>query len=184
MKKIGPSLVTHHFRWAVDSLLIVVAGCGATTDGSKMGDLPDASSDGANCRPTAGADDSGGAAACSLPFDPGPCQAAFPVFAFVDGACVERVYGGCAGNANRFFLVEHCMVACEGRPDPCGCPPGRVARRICVQCGITGGCEQAEVCAKTCTEPSECSRPYGCFDGACQVAACDVPIFSNPPTSE
>jgi hypothetical protein len=128
MKRIGPSLVTHHFRWAVDSLLIMVAGCGTTTDDSKMGDLPDASSDSVDCRPTASADDSGGATACSLPFDPGPCHAAFPVFAFVDGACVERVYGGCEGNANRFPLLERCMVACEGRPDPCGCPPGRVAK--------------------------------------------------------
>src|SRR5262245_16714450 len=43
-----------------------------------------------------------GAAACALPFDPGPCRAAIPVFAYVDGACVQRVYGGCDGNANRF----------------------------------------------------------------------------------
>jgi hypothetical protein len=183
--KNGLSLVTHHFRWAVcASLSIMVAGCGAKTGGGGTGDLPDASPDGAGCRPAASVHDSGGATACSLPFDPGPCQAAFPVFAFVDGVCVERVYGGCGGNTNRFPLLEQCMAACEGRPEPCGCPPGRIAKRICVECGIAGGCEQAEVCAKTCAAPSDCSRPYGCFEGVCEVGPCVVPIFSNPPTSE
>jgi hypothetical protein len=51
---------------------------------------------------------------CSLPFEAGSCEARIPVFAFVDGACVERIYGGCGGNANRFQTVEECTAECEG----------------------------------------------------------------------
>jgi hypothetical protein len=51
---------------------------------------------------------------CRLPFDPGPCDAAIAVFAFFDGACVERTYGGCEGNDNRFPTIEDCVQACGG----------------------------------------------------------------------
>ncbi len=43
-----------------------------------------------------------GAIVCSLPFEAGPCDAAIPVYAYVNGACVARTYGGCQGNGNRF----------------------------------------------------------------------------------
>lgn len=50
---------------------------------------------------------------CDLPFDAGPCDAAIRVFAFVDGVCVERIYGGCDGNGNRFATAEECIAACQ-----------------------------------------------------------------------
>ena len=123
--------------------------------------------------------DAGDAAAtvCTLPFDPGPCRAAIPVYAFVDGACVMRTYGGCDGNDNRFETLEECMATCAGQPDPGGCPPNRVAREICLGCGPTGGCStRATVCALVCDadaggNPCELSLPI-CYEGVCQVAFC------------
>jgi hypothetical protein len=110
-----------------------------------------------------------------MPFDPGPCEALFPVFAFVDGACVEKTYGGCQGNANRFSTLEECMAACQGQPNPNGCPPGRLARTVCLSCGVAGGCgTSAEVCAKTCAAASDCDEPsFSCVAGLCQVSGCD-----------
>jgi hypothetical protein len=54
-------------------------------------------------------------ARCALPFDPGPCEAAIRVFAFVNGQCAEKTYGGCQGNANRFSSLAECVSVCEGR---------------------------------------------------------------------
>ena len=86
-----------------------------------------------------------------LPFDPGPCRAAIPVYAFVDGACAQQIYGGCDGNDNRFDTLEECMGTCGGPPDPGACPPNRVAREICLACGPAGGCsKRATVCALVC----------------------------------
>ena len=113
-------------------------------------------------------------ALCSLPFDAGPCDAAVPVFAFADGACVTRVYGGCQGNENRFATLEQCMATCLGMPEPNGCTPDRVQRSVCLACGAAGGCgEQQEVCAMPCTGPTDCGGALSfCTDGVCQVGGC------------
>jgi hypothetical protein len=50
---------------------------------------------------------------CDQPFDSGPCDAAIRVFAYVDGSCVERIYGGCQGNDNRFGTLDDCQLACD-----------------------------------------------------------------------
>lgn len=114
---------------------------------------------------------------CGLPFVAGPCEAAFPVFAFVDGACVERIYGGCSGNANRFTTLEQCLALCDGRPFARGCPTGRHVATICLRCGVTGGCgERMEVCALDCTKNEDCvvgSALSGCFESSCQAFGCD-----------
>ena len=117
------------------------------------------------------------AAVCTLPFDPGPCLAAFPVYTFVGGACVMRTYGGCGGNDNRFGTLEECTATCAGPPDPGACPPNRVAREICLGCGPTGGCsKRATVCALVCDADAGASVCEGslpiCWDGVCQVALC------------
>jgi hypothetical protein len=117
------------------------------------------------------------AAVCLLGFDPGPCRAAIPVHAFVNGACVPQTYGGCEGNDNRFESLEECMATCVGEPSPGACPPNRIAREICLACGPAGGCSKmATVCALVCdadagAETCEPSLPI-CYQGVCQMAFC------------
>jgi hypothetical protein len=116
-------------------------------------------------------------AVCSLPFDPGSCGSAFPVpvFAYVDGACVTRSWGGCQGNGNRFVTLEECMATCLGLPNPNGCTSDRVKQRLCLACGPAGACgRDAEVCAKPCTAATDCGGPLSaCRQGVCQVSMCD-----------
>lgn len=114
---------------------------------------------------------------CALPFVGGPCNAAFRVWASVNGACTEQIYGGCQGNENRFDTLEECLATCEGRPAARACPAGRSAARICLQCGLAGGCGKTlEVCALTCTKHEDCAaagpRPSGCSMGFCEVYGC------------
>jgi Kunitz/Bovine pancreatic trypsin inhibitor domain len=122
--------------------------------------------------PDAGADGAGGV--CGLPFDPGPCEAAISVFAFVNGSCVLRTYGGCQGNGNRFNTLEDCLATCLA---PGACPPNRVARDICLACGPAGGCaRRAVTCALVCDPdggagPCEPLLPV-CYEGVCQTAFC------------
>ena len=115
---------------------------------------------------------------CTLPFEVGPCDAAIPVWAFVDGACVSRVYGGCQGNDNRFGSLEECLAGCAGRPFPNGCPAGRIAQGIC-SCGAAGGCSnRGTVCALPCdadggVTPSSCPPSLAfCYEGVCQMGGC------------
>jgi hypothetical protein len=113
-------------------------------------------------------------AACLLPFEVGPCDAAIRVYAFVNGACVERVYGGCGGNGNRFSTLEECLATCEGRPAAFPCPAGRVSQEICIACGPAGGCGKTIVgCALTCDAGTSCpSNGTFCSNGVCQAAGC------------
>jgi hypothetical protein len=162
-------------------------GCCSCAPGERVGDLlcvggcyvPAQIADG-------GSDSSGPAdahvdgwvppAACLLPFEGGPCDAAINVYAHVNGACVQRVYGGCGGNGNRFSTLEECMATCEGRPVALPCPTGRVPKQICIACGAAGGCAKSiAACALTC-DPSGAACPSNqpvCFDGVCQNAWCD-----------
>ena len=113
-------------------------------------------------------------AACLLPFEVGPCNAAVSVYAYVDGACAPQIYGGCQGNDNRFVTLEECLAACEGRPVPNGCPAGRVAQQICFACGPAGGCSKsATVCARTCDPTVAQACPWAsCIQGVCQAGLC------------
>jgi hypothetical protein len=111
--------------------------------------------------------------ACSLPFEAGDCDGSIPVFAFVDGACQPRIYGGCGGNENR-FTFEQCLSTCERRPSVNACPDGRVDREICIACGQAGGCGQKiTACAQPCDAETECAtRSFGCSNGVCQQTRC------------
>ena len=53
---------------------------------------------------------------CSLPSNPGPCRAAFPMYFHNSetGMCEQFTYGGCAGNDNNFGTQESCEEACAG----------------------------------------------------------------------
>jgi hypothetical protein len=114
--------------------------------------------------------------ACAIPFEAGPCNAAFPVFAFVDGACVPRTYGGCQGNENRFDTLADCQLTCEAKL-PAQCPQGQVPRVICLGCGPAGGCSEiVGACAIPCNDDSPCRQagaPRACWDGVCQVGGCE-----------
>jgi Kunitz/Bovine pancreatic trypsin inhibitor domain len=109
---------------------------------------------------------------CSLPFEVGPCDAAFPVWAFVDGSCQKRTYGGCEGNGNRFNTLEECLAVCS--PTTGECPPNRAPRSICIECGFAGGCgRMIDACALLCQTDDECAESnLTCHDGVCQVGYC------------
>jgi hypothetical protein len=51
---------------------------------------------------------------CYLPPDSGDCDAAFPAIYFdaASGQCLQFIYGGCGGNANRFDALDECYAAC------------------------------------------------------------------------
>eukprot|EP00892_Ulva_mutabilis_P001672 jgi/Ulvmu1/11505/UM077_0054.1 len=51
---------------------------------------------------------------CSLPLDSGDCLAATTFWGYgsIQGGCVEFLYTGCGGNANRFPTEEQCVEAC------------------------------------------------------------------------
>ena len=51
---------------------------------------------------------------CSLPMDTGPCKAYIPSYYYdaKKGKCLPFIYGGCAGNMNRFKSIEECNQIC------------------------------------------------------------------------
>ena len=52
---------------------------------------------------------------CRLPMDAGPCRDAYNRWYFdpEQGTCVPFVFGGCAGNMNRFKNFESCINFCS-----------------------------------------------------------------------
>jgi hypothetical protein len=54
------------------------------------------------------------------------------------------------------------------------CSAGYVKAKVCVECGIAGGCAKTETkCAPQCSPEAECTLPLSCWDGVCQMAGCD-----------
>ncbi len=51
---------------------------------------------------------------CSLPVDPGPCEAAMPRYHYDQsaGICRRFTYGGCEGNGNNFETLGACRETC------------------------------------------------------------------------
>jgi hypothetical protein len=157
-------------------------GCCPCTPGERNGNLVCTS---AGCFAPTSAPDAGSdggwspAPACALPFDPGSCDGTIIVWAFVNGACVQEGYSGCAGNGNRFQTLEECLATCAGQPDPFGCPADRVPARICLECGPAGGCAKLiDVCGEPCGSSAAASLacptalPY-CFAGVCELGGCE-----------
>jgi hypothetical protein len=114
-------------------------------------------------------------ALCALPFEVGPCEAAISVWAAVDGKCVERTYGGCEGNENRFRSLAECLAVCEGAPVASDCPAGFEPHEdVCLECGPAGGCSKlGTYCVQPCDAATGCQDAgLSCFDGVCQVSGC------------
>jgi len=108
---------------AVAGALALASACGGSavvdTSGGKAGA---ASVGGATS--LAGASAAAGAgssanAACTAAREPGPCEAAIPSFWHdpKTGLCEPFIYGGCAGNENRYPSREACQQACPNVRD-------------------------------------------------------------------
>lgn len=102
---------------------------------------------------------------CDSPYQNGLCDGNFIVWWHnpETGACEERGYGGCDGNANRYDSLEACEAVCVTHHDPNGeCPTNRMAVQECLMCGLGGGCvEEGEFCAKFCTNDADCADEEG-----------------------
>lgn len=103
---------------------------------------------------------------CQLAFDPGPCEAAMPVFWFnaSTGTCEPKTYGGCQGNANRFESQKACVEAC-GSAVACDadaklCPDGSYVGRTGPSCEFAPCPGASSVCA---TDAKQC--PDGTWVG-------------------
>jgi hypothetical protein len=57
---------------------------------------------------------------CTLPPDPGPCEAYIPSYYYDPETqrCEPFVYGGCDGNGNNFATLADCEAACGSEPRP------------------------------------------------------------------
>jgi hypothetical protein len=120
----------------------------------------------------------GTAGICTLEPDPGPCEAAFPAYAYdvETGLCLPFYYGGCEGNPNRFETAEECYAACEGP-----------------RVGGTAYCESSAECAPISTGCCGCTaasfatvvgvnrRNLGII-GATKCAAVDCDFCTVDPT--
>nr|P00986.1 RecName: Full=Kunitz-type serine protease inhibitor 2; AltName: Full=Venom basic protease inhibitor 2; AltName: Full=Venom basic protease inhibitor II [Naja nivea] len=53
---------------------------------------------------------------CELPAETGLCKARIRSFHYNRAAqqCLEFIYGGCGGNANRFKTIDECHRTCVG----------------------------------------------------------------------
>jgi len=119
---------------------------------------------------------------CTLPADPGPCDAAIPRWYhdFFTDTCETFIWGGCGGNANNFTTQKSCEAACTAScvlpPDPGPCDAaiprwffsgdtGRCWRFVWGGCGgNANNFESFDKCQDTCV----CSLPadVGPCDGA------------------
>ncbi len=92
---------------------------------------------------------------CSLPADPGPCDAAFLRWWHnpATGACELFVWGGCGGNGNRFETREECERRCGAGPCEFPCksnqewliyPP--TGERFCADTCVGVPCPQGQKC--------------------------------------
>ncbi len=125
---------------------------------------------------------------CTLPLDPGPCEAAIPRYYFEEGGrCLEFMYGGCEGNENNFATLEECDAECQRYADVCysceadgvcgealsdcsNCPPDRLAQGdACVEQGLH--CYFLPACGATdciCTAGPSGTLTWECSTNACR----------------
>ncbi|XXX75471.1 BPTI/Kunitz domain-containing protein [Sorangium sp. So ce134] len=145
---------------------------------------------------------------CSLPQEPGPCDAAIPSYWHdpSSGVCIPFTYGGCDGNENRFESLEACQEACPGNvPDMDACmAPGDcvlASPRCCAACNPvdahdyvavhrdlatdfwnTTGC--GDVSCAPCQEVGEAESTSQYFTAACEAGSCVVLDVRESPLTE
>ncbi|MEK6675772.1 MAG: BPTI/Kunitz domain-containing protein [Planctomycetota bacterium] len=108
---------------------------------------------------------------CALPVDPGPCDGAFPRWAFdsAAGHCSLFTYGGCAGNGNNFRTREECEAVCPegGVVFACHCEP----LPVCVPDASGQHCINT-VCPDS-TEQCRPSKVLCSPNEGCRIVECD-----------
>ncbi|XP_071454258.1 papilin isoform X2 [Hetaerina americana] len=131
-------------------------------------------------------------AVCRQPVDIGPCSGSFKRWFFDEErrACTAFIYGGCAGNQNRFTNYETCRSFCSvlmgvedneihTRPEKSDCLE---IRERCNQLQCAYGVERS-VDEKDC-EACRCHNP--CEDHYCAIpgTVCTVDLYYPPESDE
>jgi hypothetical protein len=120
-----PRLIT--FGFVVSTFFALVPGCGddASGDAEPGGQAGQAGSAGVEPE-------------CSLPPDPGACDALIRAFYHDAGTdrCLPFVYGGCEGNANRYSTIGECLARCGG-----GTECSLSSECVVSNAGCCAGCE-------------------------------------------
>jgi hypothetical protein len=106
-------------RILIATPLVLLFACGSSASSSPEPSAAPSSTEPAAGDPVAAPEPEPAAvgnAACSLPFDPGPCEGAMPVWYFDSGTgrCEQETYGECEGNDNNFATRDECVAACGG----------------------------------------------------------------------
>lgn len=154
------------------------ASTGGSGGGGTGGRLATGGSDGGSVS-TGGAIGFGGqggaTSICELPFESGPCEAAFGVYYHnaQTGTCEPTIYGGCGGNENRFATLEECEEECGSGPLGASCevngvtyPSGSSGVPDPTSCN-TCGCEDGEI-----TGCTEIHCPESCPEGSTYGTEC------------
>ncbi|XP_013170735.1 PREDICTED: papilin isoform X4 [Papilio xuthus] len=129
LPKVKGACLEYNLRWYYDKDLqmcgqFVFGGCLGNANNFESRELCQA-----QCQPEKNVDE------CELPMEEGPCAGSFARWFFDQKtrSCYQFVWGGCAGNGNRFTSEAACMQRCS--------PPGK-PQPNCVEPQETGNCTE------------------------------------------